>query len=84
MTNTTPRYRQQQIRRRRKLASPKTMQCIDCGGQAAYWSLAATPTHFDEVEGLWFSVNLEDYSPRCNGCHQLNATSRRRRRGDAA
>lgn len=39
------------------------LACVDCGEPADEWSYC---------EPTGFSTNLDDYSPRCHGCHKAH------------
>lgn len=57
------------LKRARGLASKR--RCVDCGEQAAHWSLNKVPAKFLRVDrGRVFSAGPDDhYSPRCRKCH---------------
>lgn len=67
--------------RTRKERGPATEhRCIDCGGEAAEWSLRRSPTGVVKyAERTWpdgrtgevpFSTDPNDYEPRCVSCHR--------------
>lgn len=50
--------------------------CIDCGEQANQWSLSADatevhygPSRLDRSTLTKYSLNVDDYEPRCRNCH---------------
>lgn len=43
--------------------------CIDCGQQACDWSYNYSAVDERVWNNLPFSVDMEDYSPRCKSCH---------------
>lgn len=59
----------QRLRYRRGRAAEH--RCVDCGGTAAQWSYERTdgPGHRESPTGP-YSVDLDDYSPRCIPCHK--------------
>lgn len=60
-------------RLRRLRGSAADYVCVDCGGSAADWSYTGEST--DELVDnalstpLRYSLNLDDYEPRCRSCH---------------
>lgn len=45
--------------------------CVDCGTAAAHWSYsnAGADERRDERSGLAYSLDQDDYEPRCAACH---------------
>lgn len=59
---------------RRTRGSSRDQICVDCSRPAAHWSLShkAEVVHIQEggrAHGRYFSVNVDDYEPRCAQCH---------------
>ena len=55
----------------RWLGPARERPCRDCGMRAAHWSYnhGATDERIDTSNGLPYSVNPDDYDPRCVSCH---------------
>ena len=50
--------------------------CVDCGGTAESWSLNHDSVNIlievgGQADGMPYSLNHEDYDPRCYSCHGL-------------
>jgi hypothetical protein len=43
--------------------------CVDCAGSARDWSLVRGATVVTDPTGRRYSLRLDDYQPRCVGCH---------------
>lgn len=68
------KYRSAHISVRLARGSAKTHMCVDCQGPADEWSLRkdAPVTHIgpnDRGRLLRYSVDVNDYDPRCKQCH---------------
>lgn len=51
--------------------------CVDCGHQALSWTLKYGASQITtEAEGIYkgtmFSLNIDDYEPRCEPCHRVH------------
>ncbi|GAA1736915.1 hypothetical protein [Microcella frigidaquae] len=47
--------------------------CVDCGQPAQHWSYSnASPDELTDVTGLRYSLNQDDYQPRCAPCHSIH------------
>jgi hypothetical protein len=53
------------------MGSAKGLTCVDCGNLAYDWSLKKEADNlvFDANWPGWFSVEVDDYEPRCRSCH---------------
>lgn len=50
----------------------KGYPCVDnCGKDALDWSLRKTATVVVDDRGRKYSLNPEDYEPRCRSCHMI-------------
>lgn len=71
-------YEYMHAKLRRERGSAKGFKCVDCEErQAEHWSLdhtapavsLRTHEHDNRNHGRVFSVDVDDYSPRCAACH---------------
>lgn len=63
-------YRAAHIRVESVKGKAKTHKCIDCGEQAREWSLNPNAVHtYEDGDKVW-SLNIDDYDPRCVPCHR--------------
>lgn len=63
-------YRAAHLRVEAVKGKAKTHSCVDCGGQARDWSLDPNAVHtYEDGDKVW-SMNIEDYAPRCIPCHR--------------
>lgn len=67
----TPTYRAMHKRIAHHRGAASRQDCIDCGGCAAHWSfVGVTATALRSPEGRAYSINIDDYRPRCVSCHK--------------
>lgn len=45
-------------------------KCVDCGGKARHWSYSHNSPNEKQSKFGPYSVNMDDYSPRCVRCHK--------------
>lgn len=67
-------YRGAHLRVERTRGRASSHPCVDCGQQAAEWSLShdLPPDHFEDRNGsrLGYSVSPNRYAPMCQPCHR--------------
>ena len=80
-------YRAAHKRIYRQLGKASERCCVDCGSQARDWTLAYERAQdvrrgVQVVDGvryeLLYSLNINDYDPRCKSCHLRQEYARRR------
>lgn len=55
---------------RSRLGPATDHRCIDCGDQAAQWSVNRDALRLRFEDGMPYSSNPEDYEARCVSCHK--------------
>lgn len=70
------RYSTAHWRIRKSKGSANDHSCVDCGGAAEQWSLMHIAQDVltevgGQSDGKTYSLNIDDYEPRCRPCHTL-------------
>ena len=56
---------------RTELGPANERACVDCGGEAAQWSVNRNATTLRFENGMPYSSDPNDYEARCTSCHKL-------------
>lgn len=62
-------YKGMHLRVKRHRGRASQNPCVDCGASAADWSCRHDAGHTVDDAGRYYSLNVEDYDPRCKACH---------------
>lgn len=68
-----PEYKKAHDNVRRIRGRASNYSCVDCGGTAREWSLSNETDLYgiEDKKTYPYSLNIEDYEPRCSKCHGI-------------